>query len=486
MTPEELSQHDATALAALVRAGEVSVADTSAAAVEAARRCTPFLGFAVEVFDDAPRNGTPPHGPLFGVPFMVKDAFEYVTGELSEHGSVLSRGYRASTTSEFMRRMLAAGPVNIGRSSVPEWCWSSTCRTIANGLTRNPWNPDRFPGGSSSGSAVAVAAGVVPFAIANDGGGSTRGPAGYCGLVGMKQSRGRVSDAPWFDAIHSMSATLGVTRSVRDTALLLDVAAGSVRGDFHVLPTEPSSYSERFGRPPRQLRVAVSTTSPSGSSVNPEVVAATLDVASTLEAAGHIVEFDAPRYDYAAYLDALHVIWSTSMAVTCDWMAGETGRVASADTLMRTTWSMVLDGRKVTGAQLLAAMDQHNEVRRSVGALMDRYDLLVTPTNADVALPHASQDQDLAYEGIEWTRHMFSNDAFLPVHNTSGQPAISLPTAISSDGLPIGVQLATDVGTDGLLLQVAQQVEDAMPWQHRRPPFHVAHWPVPNLAEWER
>lgn len=479
MRPDEYASFDATALADLIRRGEVTAHEVGLAALDAMSLVDDELNTVIERYParvDALRDAPAPSGSFGGVPFLIKDLGEYEAGMLCENGSLLTRGYRPDHDSITTVRFRRAGLTTVGRSAVPEWAWSITCRTPINGLTANPWDTTRCPGGSSSGAAAAVAAGIVPIAGGSDAGGSIRGPASYCGLVGLKVSRGRVSDSPWVDPVNHMAVPGVLTRTVRDTAAAIDALAGPEPGDLSYAPPLERPLLDEVGRSPGRLRVAVSTAPPGGGPVDPDVVAATERVAALLEAEGHSVAVDEPIVSAEAMLTSMHTIWAAFFTSSLDGYAAETGRAPGPDTLMRTSWTTYLDGRRYSATDLLAAHDEHNTIRRSVAGFLDGYDVWLTPASTVPAPQHELADQDhpgFDDDALGWTRHMYATEMFLPAHNIAGTPAISLPLAMSSDKLPIGVQFAARFGDEATLIRLAAMLEEALPWRDLRPPIHV-------------
>lgn len=479
MEPAEYASYDALGLADLIRRGEVTAHEVGEAALAAIAAVDPAVNAVIDVHPDrveALRDAAPPTGPFGGVPFLRKDLGEDEAGELTENGSLLTKGYRSDADSTAIKRFRAAGLLILGRSTIPEWAWSTTCRTPLTGLTVNPWDPSRAPNGSSSGAAAAVAAGMVPIAGGGDAGGSIRGPASFCGVVGLKISRGRVSDAPWVDTINHMAVHGALTRTVRDTAAAIDALAGPEPGDLSIAPPLARPLLDEVGAPTGRLRVALSTTPPTGDAVDPEVVATVEAVGAVLESLGHTVVEAEPIIDGDALLESLHVTWATYFTYCIDAYAAELGVEPSLDNLMATSLATYLDGRRYSGTDLLVAHDRHNEIRRSVSGFLVDHDVWVTPTNTRPATPHDHADgdhPDFADDAFGWTRHMFATEMFLPTHNIAGTPAISLPLGMSSDGLPIGVQFAARYGDEATLIRLASVLETALPWRDRRPPIHV-------------
>lgn len=478
MNLAEYSALDGVGLAELIAKGELQVEEVCSCALRVIEALNPALNFVVQVYPDRVKGGqqaSDPHGPLFGVPTLLKDFFKFEQGCLSEGGSELSRGLVADHDCELVLRMRRAGLVILGRSTVPEAAYSSTCDTHLQGLTRNPWNVDRYPGGSSSGAAVATAVGAVPIAHASDGGGSIRNPAAYNGLVGLKPTRGRVSDAPdAADPTAGMSINLAVTRTVRDMAATLDALSGPAVGDPHLAPAPARPFLAEIGRPVGRLRVRFTTRAFDAGPVHPEIVQAVRATALLLSDTGHEVEEAGPVIDWEPFQHATHIIWAAGTAQGCESIGRYMGRKPSTSNLMRTTWRMYEFGKAISAMEYLSALDIFNVVRRRTAAFFEDIDILITPTCTQLAQPHASQHQDLDLPAAEWSRLVFKNDVFSPVFNVTGQPAISLPLAQAQDGSQIGVQLVARFGEDALLLRLSAVLEDAIPWRDRRPPIHAS------------
>lgn len=476
MQLEEYAALDGVGLARLIARGEVTAHEVGTVALAAIGKVDPILNFAIETFPERVEalKGQAPEGPLAGVPTLLKDFYKFEKGVKSECGCLLTEGLVGSYDSEVVLRMRRGGLVTLGRSSVPELGWASSCNTKINGLTCNPWDVTTYPGGSSSGAAVAVASGALPIAHASDGGGSTRAPAAYQGLVGMKPTRGRVSDGPGVaDPNAGMSCHLAVTRTVRDTAMMLDVLSGPAVGDPHRAPEPERPFADEIGREPRKMRIALMTDAPDGGRVDPEIVQAVVATARLLESMGHRVEEARLPVSGEAILLATHEIWSAGIAASLDGFARLLGRTPSLENLTRTTYATYAYGRTVSATTYINALGEMNSIRRQMGAFFGGYDLLLTPTTAEVALPHSAQDQNADFDALGWTRFMFHPDIFLPLYNITGNPAISLPLHQASSGAQIGVHLVGRFAEDATLLRLAARLEEACPWMHRRPAVHV-------------
>ncbi len=460
MQPGEYTQFDAVGLAELVARGEVTAAQIHECALAVHEQLHPLINGVVEVYP-TPDADIAVDGPLGGVPFMVKDLFHGHAGRRCENGSLLSDGWTVPGQTQIYARAVAAGMTDIGRTTTSEFGILGTTQTLAQGPTSSPWSPRHIAGGSSGGAGAVVGAGVVPVALASDGGGSIRIPAAACGVVGLKPSRGRV---PW--GLHLKEPLLGwavqfaITRSVRDAAALLDVLGGPVAGDAEGVPRPSVPYSTVVRAPVRPLTIAYCTEPWSGHDPDPAVTEATEATAGLLASLGHTVEPARPAF-------------SSTNALTIDGLAAALGREVTADTVEGSTLAMVEYGRRVSALDLLRAIDVETEITYAMAGFFAQYDVLLTPT-LGARLPTLDHHDPTAY--VE-PAQMFSSwsrwESFLPVFNTTGQPAISLPLHVDPDGLPIGMHFVGRTGDEATLLQLATQLEDAAPWSARRPPAWV-------------
>jgi len=472
---------DATAQAEAVRVGDASALELVDAAIARIERLDPQLNAVIhESFERAREEarGELPNGPFRGVPFLLKDlAAGSRAGDPIHWGTrfLKDAGVCASTTSNLVRRFLAAGLVVVGRSNVPELGAWSTTEPDAYGPARNPWNTDHSPGGSSGGAAAATAAGLVPFAHASDGGGSIRNPASQCGLVGLKPSRGRVSLGPeTAEPWAGMTFEFAVTRSVRDAASLLDCVHGPMSGDPYVATPPTRPYAEEVLADPGALRIGFVELQPDGLPLHPECTAAVQGAAKQLEALGHRVSAASPAALATTELlpHVLRVI-SASQARDVERFEALIGRSLGPEDLDADNWLVTEMGRSVTATQFIAATDAYNEFRR--GMLQwwdDGFDLLVTPT---ITRPSPRVGEIVPSADAPLDAFMRSG-ALLPFcipFNVTGQPAISLPLHLSSQGLPVGVQLIAAANRDDVLIRVASQLEEAVRWGERRPPLHA-------------
>lgn len=471
MELSEYTAHDATALAELVRTGEVTAEEVQEAARTAIGSVNGDLNALVGELFEKPLDANP-EGPFGGVPFAIKDLVLHAEGVPQRDGCrLLGPGIPFPYDTALMTRFRAAGLAAMGITATPEFGFNAATESVANGPTRNPWDTSRSPGGSSGGSAALVAARALPVAHANDGGGSIRIPAAASGLVGLKPSRGRVSVAPDFaDPLMGLGIEFAVTRTVRDAAGLLDAVHGSEPGDKYLLPGPATSYLDATRRPAERLRIAVSTTAPNGAPVDPACVAAVRATAAALEAAGHTVEEAAPEYDVEAFDTANLAAWCSFLADGAYGAAAALGVELTTDVLEHCTLACAEYGAKLTAMDLYAADRVFNATTRAVAGFFQHHDLLLTPTTAspNTAIGHLDQN-DAGLDARGWYDKIFAFAPFTALSNVTGAPAISVPGPPSPEGWPVGVQLVGRYAAEETLLSVAALLEEATPWADRRP-----------------
>jgi amidase len=411
-----------------------------------------------------------PDGPLGGVPFLVKDSGPFARGVPFALGSRSIRGATAMVDHDLMARFRAAGLVTLGQTTAPELGLSYATESALHGATRNPWDLTRGVGGSSGGSAALVAAGAVPLAHGNDGGGSIRIPAACCGLVGLKPSRGRTPSGPSAGEVgFGLIVEFALARTVRDAAHLLDAVSAPAVADKYFAPPPARPYAEEVGAAPGRLRVALATSAWSGVPVDPQVVDVTETAGKVLELLGHEVTQASPPLDAEDLVEAAMLgVYGTGGAVL------RAPRRPDASLMEAVSRRVMAETEAASALDLLAAVDAQHRVTRPVGLFLSRYDLLVTPTLAQLPAPHGSLDYDNpAHTVRSWLRRIYEYGPFTAAFNISGHPAISLPIGQSREDLPIGVQLAAGYGREDVLLRVAAQLEQAVPWHTRVPPFFV-------------
>jgi amidase len=468
-----LGDHDATDLAALVRRREVHPTELVDAAIERIDDGDRQLNSVIHrQFERARRDaaGPLPDGPLRGVPFLFKDIGCEEAGEPHHEGMQALRDvdWRATADSELALAFRAAGLIPLGRTNVPELALMGTTEPDAYGPTHNPWNVDHSPGGSSGGSAAAVAAGFVPAAHANDIAGSIRIPASQCGLVGLKPTRGRVLPGRRVDPAVGMNTEGVVTRTIRDTAGLLDAITDHGRRGPWPAPDLPGPLVAEVGRDPGRLRVGVCVKAFTGADVDDESAQAARGAADLLDGLGDIVEEAAPAALFEPDLIAgSRRLFSANAAAAIAECSARIGRTLTEADVEPLTWQVAEAGRSVSGAEVLAVLDRQHELARQAltwwrGPDREGFDILLTPATAEPGPPLGAYKRGYAPGRA---------GAFTRVFNATGQPALSLPLGWPDDGLPRGVQFVATYGREDVLIRLGAQLERAAPWAHRRPPI---------------
>ncbi len=477
MKLSEYISYDAVGLGHLVSRGELSPQELAETALRACESVNPQINAVIETWQPEIADVAPAlarRSPLAGVPFLIKDVGVTMAGRKLEFGSRLSSGFTPTEDSILMQRFRNAGLVTLGRTAIPEFAWSGTTESALCGATRNPWNLEHGAGGSSGGAAAAVAAGIVPFAHATDAAGSIRIPSASSGVFGLKPTRGRVSNGPALDeAINGLAVQLGVSRSVRDSAALLDAVQGATGGEAFTIAPPTSRYLDQVSTPPGSLRIGMLSQAWGGQRTQPVVLerlAATAQLCASLD---HEVE-DAEMplgVSWEAFVHASSVLWAVNIAAWIDDMAAVTGRKIDATTLEPQTLAVYRTGREIGGIDIIRALDLRNAVTRSVAAFFARYDVLLTPTLPDLAPrigTYALGAETMS--GHEWTDRVFSSSPFTPVFNAAGLPAMSMPLFNDeASALPIGMQFVASAGREDRLFRIAGQLEASLPWAGRTP-----------------
>ncbi len=489
----EYDRLDALALGDLVARRQVAATELLEAALERADARNPRINAIVTRYDDEARAraaGPLPAGPLAGVPFLLKDHLAAWKGHPLTSSSRLLEGWRPDYDAEVTRRFHAAGLVTFGQTNTPELGILGTTEPAMRGPTRNPWDPSRSAGGSSGGSGAAVAARIVPAAHASDGGGSIRIPSSACGVFGLKPTRGRVSHAPALGESWSGMDTNGViTRSVRDSAALLDLLSGAVAGDPYAAAAPARPFLAEVGAPAGRLRVAFTKDPLFARKTAPECAAAVEDTARLLVELGHEVVEARPEFSRDALVHAYLVLVAASVSAEVEEAARLAGRRPGPGTLEMETWTLVAAGATLSARDLVLAETEIHRASRAVAAFFDRHDLLLTSTLALPPLPIGGvKSSALERAGMRAVARLGSRTLFEKLlsasagrsfdaignpmlFNETGQPAASLPLHWTADGIPIGVQLAARFGDEATLFRIAAQLEAARPWADRAPPL---------------
>ena len=483
MSWDEWASHDALGLAALVRNKQVAPRELAQQAAAGIAAVNPRLNAVIEVWDDRVAQldeGALGDGPFRGVPFVWKDLGLGEGGRKQEQGSRLLKGAVIPADSFAAAKLKRAGLNPIARATCPEFGFTLITESTLTGVTRNPWSLGHTPGGSSGGSAALVAAGVVPMAHSDDGGGSTRIPASFCGNVGLKTSRGMVSLAP--DGDHLLASFVSEfvnTRSVRDSAAALDAMFGAAPGEAFPFAKPERPFLAEVGAPAGRLRIAVASGAFGAVTPTPEIAAETKRVAKLLQDMGHIVEERTPQLDYDAFVRAFITIWIAGAGGQVAGIEAATSRVAGPDNLEPIVWLAVQQARRMSLLEHLSALAVQSAASRSLGAFFETCDVLLTPTVARPT-PEVGSRLNLLQTGVsleDWFKPVMEVVPYTPLCNFTGVPAISLPLAQLGSGanaMPLGMHFIAPMGEDARLIRLAAQLEEAAPWKARRPAVHVA------------
>jgi amidase len=489
---KEYGRYDALGLAGLIRRGEVTATEVLEAALARAEAVNPRLNAIITPMHDLARARAQEklHGPFAGVPFLVKDLFQEYAGVRVCYGckALKAVNYTAAEHAEITARWLKAGVVIFGRTNTPEFGAKGITEPDAFGPTRNPWNLAHTPGGSSGGSAAAVASGIVPIAGGNDGGGSIRLPAGHCGLFGLKPGRGRTPWGPAYgEMMHGAAMNHVLTRSVRDSAAMLDATHGPEVGSMYRLEPPARPYLDELAREPDKLKIGFTMKSPIGTEVHPEAIIAVRNSAKLLESLGHRVEEAEPAVNGMQLAQDFVTMWFANCAATVDVIKQQTG--CGDEGFELDTLAMAAFGRASRASDYVTGYMRWNEYTRKLGEFHQKYDLFMTPTMAlpparvgEIATPRWQQValrilmalrltglvlktglvEEMVRENLKWV-------PFTQIGNLTGAPAMSVPLHWTADGLPLGTHFVAPHGGEGVLFSVAGQLERAQPWAQRRP-----------------
>jgi amidase len=472
-TSHDLAFLDATAQAELVRRGEIQAIELVDAAIERIERLNPTLNAVVTpTFERARAAATAalPDGPFVGVPFLLKDLLASYDGVRMTAGSAFLRDFVSDHDSELVARLKRAGLIVLGKTNTPEFGLLPTCEPRLFGPSRNPWDTGRTTGGSSGGSAAAVAAGLVPMAHGNDGGGSLRIPASCCGVFGLKPTRARNPLGPDFgDVMGGLVAEHALTRSVRDSAALLDATSGPDVGDPYCAPPPARPFLREVGADPGRLRIAFTTEMAIGFPVHADCVDAVHDAAALCADLGHRVVEAAPAIEGYGLAQAFSVAFLAGHAALVDGLAHATGRTPAPDHFEPLTWAMVELGRQISASDYLLAVDTFQRVARDFARFFTHHDVWLTPTLSQPPVPLGTFEAP-PEDPLQALARVSAFISFTPFCNVTGQPAMSVPLFWNADGLPIGAHFVARFGDEATLFRLAAQLEQARPWADRRPP----------------
>lgn len=470
---QDFEKLDALGMAALVRARQASAAEVLEAAIARIEQRDGAINAVVTRLFESAREAVRAKvadGPFMGVPFLIKELVASVAGTVTHSSSRLYADNMARADSEIVARMRRAGLVIAGKTSSPEFGLSPITESQLFGVTRNSWDLSLSPGGSSGGSAAAVAAGMVPMAHATDGGGSIRIPASACGLFGLKPTRARVTAGPeGGEGLSGLACQHVVGRSVRDSAALLDVIAGPMPGDPYSAAPPGRPFLEATRRAPGRLRIAFSATAPNGVPVDPACVAAVQDAARLCESLGHQVEEGAPDYDAQAVAAGFQTVFSCNTLANVTRLSG--GALPAEGLIEPLTRALAEHGRTIDARTYILTLQGLQRESRRVAAFFERFDLWLTPTLA--LTPRPVGWCDIRGTDVDvWIRQLEAYLPFTYLFNVTGQPAASVPLHWADIGgrtIPIGVQFAARYGDEERLFALAAQLEQARPWADRRP-----------------
>ena len=482
-------EYDAVGLAGLVQKKEVTAEEIVAEAVERLERLNPKINAVIHtMYEKAKAAAAEITGeePFAGVPMLLKDIAHECKGEPITYGSKAFQGYRPKEDATFVKRLRSTGVIFLRVTNVPELGLLGVTEPQFYGPTRNPWNTDYTPGGSSGGPAAAVAAGIVPLAGANDGGGSIRIPAAYCGLFGLKPSRGRMPSGPVFGRQWQGAAIDHVlTRSVRDSALMLDLVKGYEAGAAFSPPPFDHNYLECVNQGPvHSLRIAFSTNSPIGTPVHPECREAVIKAARLLESLGHQVEEREAPVNGKRIAQCYMIMCFGEVAAILTFLKEVLGRKARMDDVEPATWMLGLLGKVTSSEEWVLSLREWDAAAFQMEAFFEKYDLYMTPTTAEPPSKIGAQAlssieaalarwvsrlglikavKNIGYVDMVIERSL-KRTPFTQLANLTGQPAMSAPLHMTREGLPLGVQFIAAKGREDLLYRLAGQLEQTDQW----------------------
>ncbi|BAU27772.1 amidase [Aneurinibacillus soli] len=482
----EFSTYDGLGLAELVKSKQVTPEELVQLSVKAIKELNPDLNAVVSILEEEAISEIEeglPEGPFQGVPFVIKELVLHAKNIPFSAGSRLAEGSVLPVDSELMKRFRKAGFVTVGTTTTPEFGYNAATEAVLYGPTRNPWNVNHSPGGSSGGSAAAIASGMVPVGHANDGGGSIRIPASCSGLVGLKPTRGRIPAGPYnSEPLNGIAIEFALTKTVRDTAYLLDAVSGPDIGCYGWPESPSEEYKKIIERPVKPLKIAWTGRPASGVPVDEECLMALHETVQLCEDLGHIVVEDRPEYEVEPFSLATLQIWTANIYKMINGVAKASGKTPSDKNIESAIWQCYLYGKEMKASELLDAIEINATVSRQVGQFFSDYDVLLSPTMA--ALPAKIgflNANNPSIDAKQWTEQIFTYAPFTNLFNATGQPSISLPLKWSAAGLPIGMQFTGRFADEATLLQLATQLEKAHQWKDKKPAIHASKLAKPTI-----
>jgi len=489
---KEYDKYDGLGLAELVRKKDVSPEELCETAIEKIELLNPKLNAVVTPMYDLGKQSIKdklPEGPFTGVPFLLKDLIGAYAGVPLTNGSKAYKNYVPTEDSELVKRYKKAGLVILGKTNCPEFGLMGYTEPELHGPTRNPWNTNHTPGGSSGGSASAVASGMVPVASAGDGGGSIRIPAACCGLFGIKPTRGRIPTGPNYGEIwQGAVAEHIVSRSVRDSAAMLDANQGADVGAPYIIPEPELPYLQEMEKDPGSLTIAFNTVSPVGTEVDPACIRAVEETAKMLEKMGHKVEEARPNLDGKSLANSYMALYFGEIAADLVELESILGRKVRSSDVETVTWTMGMLGRTFTAGDFVGEMRKWGMASREMGRFHQKYDLYMTPTLAyppakigelkpkfaEIAMMKTINALKLGkllkISGLvdQMAVDSLTKTPFTQLANFTGQPAMSVPLHWTDDGLPCGIQFIGRFADEATLFRLAGQLEKEKPWFDKR------------------
>jgi len=486
-------KYDAMGLAELVKKKKVKASELLEEAVSRIENHNTAVNAVIcKMYDSAKKLAEKPMpaAPFAGVPFLVKDILHMVAGVPSTEGTRALKNYIPEEENEIVKRYRNAGLLIMGKTNVPEFGLMGYTESILYGPCRNPWDTGRTPGGSSGGSAAAVASGMVPMASGTDGGGSIRIPASYCGLFGMKPTRGRTPLGPFIGESWQGATVAGViSRSVRDTAAMLDILSVPDPGAPYIIPSPVLPYLKEIQKKPGRLRIGFSTRTILNSKVHPECIKAVEETAALCEKLGHTVIRDEPELDGKAIAFSYLMMYMGEVAADIDMIEELTGEKTKMSNYELITWFLRMMGKTYSAGEFVREMRVWNTIARSFSRFFETYDLYLTPVTADPPLkigelqPKTSErimagiasrlglGKLMKASGMinKLSEATFEKFPFTQIVNLAGLPAMTVPLHWTADRLPCGVQFIGRFGDEATLFRLAAQLEKSKPWFDKRP-----------------
>ncbi len=471
---DEVLDRDAHAQAAAIRDGELSCSELIEASIRRIESLNAGLNCVVaERFEAALQEARALDergvwsSPLAGVPVLLKDLGQQVAGLAQTDGSRAERTTSPAEDSLLAARYRQGGLILLGKTTSPEFGNHSTSEPAVHGPARNPWDPERTSGGSSGGTAAAVAARMAPVAGASDGAGSIRIPASCCGVFGLKPSRGRVAVANSEGQLAQVAVTHALSRSVRDSAALLDLVSAPDSGATASPPLPRVPFAMKAGAP-GNLRVALSVEHTFGGAVDVECVTAAEHTAELLTSLGHRVEAGAPKFDRSVITGPMLALWAAANLAGKRALEAALGRPLRRDELEETTWELVEHAEHLSDDDIAWAGEQITAAAEDIARFFEHYDLWLTPTLAQAPPALGILNRSVG-SAAGWWNYDLEFNPWCPIANVSGGASASLPLHVNAAGLPIGSMLTAGYGQESLLLRVCTQLEEADPWGQRRP-----------------